>query len=274
MATQIKTKKNTKKSSITSKQTLNYTDIYYKSDNETVHGIYFGKKSFSNAGVIIYARGGNNHPIHEHSMNFNKNDFYKTWIYYLVKNHNFIVLGCDYRGSKGSTGQDDIAGNDVNDIINLYKYAIDTYGSKINKNKIFLAGESMGVFKSLVVASQVNYFAGLILCSGVYNLSNMRKFRPYLYQHWQEDYKLSNKDLLERDNKINISKIKKNVKKIVILHGNDDIKASIGDMQTFITSLIANKFTNFDCHILHNGNHSLSGFEYQIYTNIISYLLN
>jgi len=253
---------------------IEYIDIHYFSDKDIVHGVYFGKKNINNTGIIIYARGGNNHPIHKHDMNLKKNNFYKSWLYHLVHNNNFIVLGCDFRGSKTSTGKDDIAGDDVNDIINLYKYALTTYGSKINKNKIFLYGESMGVFKSLVVASQVNYFTGLILWSGVYNLTNMQTFRPNLYQHWQEDYKLTHKDIIDRDNKINIKKIKKNIDKIIIFHGNQDIKASINDMLKFTNDLMKHKFTNFDCHILHNGDHSLSGFDHQIYTNTISYLLN
>lgn len=266
MPSSIKTKKRTLNS-------IKYKDIYYTSDGNTVHGIYFGKANISNAGLIIYARGGNNHPIHKHDMNLNKGDFYKSWLYHLVKNHNFIVLGCDFRGSKGSTGIDDIADKDTNDIINLYKYAIDTYGSKVNKNKVYLFGESMGVAKSLIVASQCNYFTrGLILLSGVYNLESMRQFRPYLYKHWQEDYNLTHIDIKRRDSRINISKIIKNVSKILIFHGNEDNKASIADMMDFTNALLKRKFTNFDCHILHKGNHALTGFDYQIYNDVLTFI--
>lgn len=247
----------------------------------SVHGVYFGRQQIKpNSGLIIYARGGNNHPIHDHSMDLNRDDFYKTWLYYLVKHHNFIVLGCDFRGSKGSTEgvMDDIAGEDINDIINLYHYAVKEYGTKLNKAHVYLYGESMGVFKSLVAATMVTYFKGLILCSGVYDLVKMKQFRPYLYGHWQKDYNLTHQDIKDRNDKLNtkrnISKITKNTDKIIIFHGNEDIKASLADMTTFTNRLIDCKFYNFDCHILHKGNHALSGFAYQIYQNICAFLLN
>jgi len=263
--------KTTKKSRKINK--IIYKDIYYNSDNNIIHGIYYGREptNTKKSGLIIYARGGNNHPIHKNSMNLNKNDFYKTWLYHLVKNHNYIVLGCDFRGSYGSTGEDDIAGNDINDIINLYHFAMDNYGSNINKNTVYLYGESMGVYKSLIVASQKDYFSGLILLSGVYNLESMRTFRPYLYKHWQKDYKLTSDDIKQRDSKIIISKIIKNIPKIIIFHGNEDTKASITEMLNFTNLLLKNKFTNFDCHILHNGNHALIGHDYDIYYNITRY---
>lgn len=218
--------------------------------------------------VIIYLRGGNNHPVHKGSMELILEDFTKSWLQNATKKDNCIVYATDYRGSLESDGVDDVALHDLGDIMGLLDWVKKNHDQP---SKILLYAESMGVYKALSFFSKFPRYRkeidAIIFKAGVYNLQAMKSFRPLLFDHWKNDYSLTISDIKKRDNTIN----PKNFKKIPILlfHGTGDKKASINEMYNFLMQL----GMNYSLEVFRNGDHGLSNFQKAMYQKIKSFLL-
>lgn len=237
--------------------------IYKSSDGLNIKGYKYGKY-VKNQNVVVYLRGGNNHPMHKGELALRLNDFTETWLKQAVYNNNCMVYATDYRGSKDSDGNDDIGDKDINDIIGLLNW-IKT--NRKDVKNVIISAESMGVYKWLQYVSRTKKhilqrkIKLVILQSGVYNLLSMKKERPLLYGHWRKDYKLSDKEIKKRDNKLNLNSINKY--NYLLAHGVPDKKAPISEMYKLATDL-----KNYELHAFKNGDHSLSKYQDNIYNNI------
>ena len=109
---------------------------------------------------------------------------------------------------------------------------------------------------------------GIILQAGVYNLSNMSKFRPLLYNHWIKDYKLCDSSIANRDSRIKDKSISNYINKynvnLYIFHGTKDMKANIEDMHKFMSRLNC----NYNIAGLRLGKHALDKYQKIIYETI------
>lgn len=236
--------------------------FYNTIDGLKIKAYQYGKKR-KHQTVILYLRGGNNHPVHKGDMELTTTDFIGTWLDEAVKNDKCIVYATDYRGSDESDGKDDISYDDVKDIQGLFDWVRKNHSKY---KKLIMYAESMGVYKALSFCSRYTKYIRLIdtivLKAGVYNLVSMKKFRPYLYGHWIEDYNLSMKDIKKRDEFIRPSKLKKIP--LFIFHGTKDIRAPIDEMYLFISQLE----NNYSLQVFNQGNHGLSKFQNEMYNTL------
>lgn len=249
--------------------------FYQSSDRLNIKAYKYGIEK-PNQTIIVYMRGGNNHPIHNGQMELTMEDFNDSWLNLAVKKFKCVVYASDYRGSKKSDGNDDIAGKDIKDIIGMLKWIQINYK---NYKGIVLFAESMGVYKLLQILSRYTKYMesipkikAIVLQAGVYNLQHMKKFRPLLYNHWISDYKLSAAELSKRDNMINLNNISKIITKhkikLMVCHGTEDSKADIMSMFDFVKSLNC----TYDVCVFKDGTHALDKYQTQIYNKIVDIL--
>lgn len=149
----------------------------YNSDSLVVEG-YMCKPTHINTKkhpVIIYNRGG--------TGNFGKLSPEDFPDFYYLAQHGFIVVASNYRyiGKKGK--YDQIAGNDIDDVINLYKQVIKL--DYIDANNIFMMGVSRGGLMTYKSLSQITINAAAVI-GGVANFKAGIKKRPIFLNGWND----------------------------------------------------------------------------------------
>lgn len=233
--------------------------FYTTKDNLQIKAYRYGKQKPKQI-IILYFRGGNNHPNHKGSMELTKEDFTNSWLNKAVNIHGCIVYATDYRGSKESDGRDDISYLDILDLQGLFDWVLK---NNSDYKKIIIYGESMGVYKCLSFISRYSIYLrhvdAIIFKAGVYKLTSMEKFRPLLYHHWRTDYKFSVKQIKKRDELINPIKLKK--VPLFMFHGSEDTKAPIDEMYKFVTHI----GHNYSLRVFNGGDHGLFNFQNEIY---------
>jgi dipeptidyl aminopeptidase/acylaminoacyl peptidase len=100
----------------------------------------------------------------------------------LAKN-GFIVVASNYRyiGKKGK--YDQIAGNDVDDVINLYKQIIKL--DYVDSNNVFMMGISRGGLMTYKSLSKITVNAAAVI-GGVANFEDGIKKRPIFLKGWDD----------------------------------------------------------------------------------------
>ena len=249
-------------------------DIIYKSDGLKIQGYIVKNKNHKDGKlpVLIYCRGGNNHP------NKNTGDLsidrilskqnYPE-IYELLENDKIILVMSNYRGSSKSEGEDQFGGEDINDIINLYpiikqyKYA--------NSDNIGIYGWSRGCMMSLLVYKKVDWIKYLILVSGVYDQIIRKTERPEMYKMLIEEFNLTEKELENRSPLYWISELKNKTSPILIIHGENDKRSNVNQSYEFTKKLNENKI-NHKLIIYSNDDHQLSQNRQEVGSEILNFI--
>lgn len=125
--------------------------------------------------IIIYNRGG--------TGNFGKLSIEDFPDFYSLARHGFIVVASNYRyvGKKGK--YDQIAGNDIDDVINLYKLVIKL--NYIDSNNVFMMGISRGGLMTYKSLSKITINAAAVI-GGVANFKAGIKKRPIFLNGWDD----------------------------------------------------------------------------------------
>ena len=206
---------------------LEIISIMYKSDNLKIHGYILKHKNCTKKlPVIMYCRGGNNHPIENNSYNTKPGEYYSRVpnLCELVNNNKIIIFASNYRGSVCSEGVDEFGGKDVNDVINLYPI-IKKYKYS-NEKQIGIYAISRGCMTALITHKLVNWIKCLVLIGGNYDLLRCKTFRPDMYKFLTKIFKFSKKDLQDRSAINWVNKLPK-TSPILLLHGTSDWQVSV-----------------------------------------------
>lgn len=259
---------------------MNVIKFFYYVDSLKIQGFYCFKPGNTPKRVIIFNKGGNNHKDNLWATEWEEQDFQDNVIKLLVDQLDFFVVFSNFRGSRESEGKDDIAGEDINDIVAIRDHLEDQQDEirdlthcDINLKSIFMYGESMGVYKTLQVAVRVDWLSGIILQAGVYRLSTMKYFRHELFEHWKRDYKVSEDMMKERDKMIYDNLKKLSDIPILILHGTNDERVPLKDLFYFILRLNYINKNTYRLNMIEKGKHDLNPYKKQIIKYISEFVI-
>ena len=253
---------------------LEVISILYKSDGLTIHGYIFKRKcNYSKKAVVIYCRGGNNHPKSRGGHLFDASFFYNRSLLPLVNEGKIVVFASNYRGSQNkqqiSEGVDEFCGRDINDTLNLYP--IIKQCKFADSNKIGLAGWSRGCTTALLVHRESEWSKCLVLGAGLYNLLATKKFRPVLYKIFKEKkyFNLSDKEMKERSALSWVNKLRP--VPTLLLHGSADWRSPAEGSLEMAVQFLKYKIP-YKLVIYPGGDHVLSEFRKERSEEVISHL--
>lgn len=253
---------------------IEFISINYKSDNFKVHGYILKNKNTKNkTPVVIYCRGGNNHPDISAGELKPGDFFYNEALIKLLNDGKIIVLATNYRGSKFSEGVDEFCGKDINDVINLYPI-IQGYNI-MDETKIALYGWSRGCTTALLVHKKVDWVKCLILGAGQYDYLADEQFRPRMYNMLKRDFKFELSDFQKRSAINWTDELPK--KPILLLHGTSDGRVSVESSLKLAIELFKHQIP-YKLVVYPGGSHGLieykSEFNREIVLHLEKYLLD
>ncbi|MBL8473895.1 MAG: S9 family peptidase [Rhodocyclaceae bacterium] len=151
--------------------------IMYRSDGETVTGFVLrpAQSTATPMPVIIFNRGGN--------RDFGRIVFADLVDLAAWADQGFIVLASQYRGSSGSSGQDEFGGADVHDVMNLIPLAQAMGGDVDN---LFMAGFSRGAMMTLLALRQGARVKAAAVIGGASDLQQLGSSRPEMLSLYRE----------------------------------------------------------------------------------------
>lgn len=154
-----------------------FESFKYKSDGLVVDGVLCRPKNSSGtkSPIILYNRGG--------TGNFGKITEEDFPDFYVLAKHGFVVFATNYRyvGKRGASDQ--FGGDDVNDVINLYKSVLKL--DYVDSNNIFMIGLSRGGIMTYKSLTRINLNAAAVV-GGVADFRDLVKKRPIFLKGWSD----------------------------------------------------------------------------------------
>lgn len=248
--------------------------IMYLSDGLKIEGYIVRNKNIKKKlPVVIFCRGGNNHPEKKCGELTIKPLILSEFVQ-LIDSGQIVLFATNYRGGGRSEGVDEFGGRDVRDVTNLYPI-IQEY-DYTDPNRVALYGWSRGCIMVFVALRKVDWVKCAIVGAPPVNLIKNKEFRPKMDKMLREDFGLNDKDLKNRSVIYWTSRLPKDVP-ILILHGSADWRVSVLDTLTFAKKLQVKKIP-YQLVILPGGDHSLTEYRQRVHDEAVnwltSYLIN
>jgi len=162
--------------------------ITYLSDGLKVKGyIAYPKNKSKQCPCIIWCRGGTG----------NKgaiDTFTARGIFGQLASWGYCVLASQYRGNAGSEGQDEVGGNDVNDILNLIPHAEEL--PQADKSAWGIEGWSRGGMMALLTLQRNHNFKCAVLVGAISNVEEYADTNSKLKSYYEN---LIGKEKLEKE---------------------------------------------------------------------------
>ena len=153
--------------------------FFYKSDNLKVRGFIIFPKEISNKHPLVFINRGGTGDVgmftDENIKHFN-----------FFSKEGYITVMTQYRGCDGGDGFDRMGGDDIFDIINLYKIVSEL--TLIDTDNIGMWGVSRGGMMMFQVASRVNWIKAMIAVSPIVDEVDMASWRPGWKEHQEQIY--------------------------------------------------------------------------------------
>lgn len=136
-------------------ETVNTYRIRYRSDEYEVEGFAAAPKNIEGLlPAVIFNRGGN--------REFGKLLPEKISRY---AHYGYVVLGSQYRGNCGGTGQEEFGGSEVNDIVKLIDMAL--LLPSVRKEGVYMAGHSRGGMMTYLTCARDARIKAAAISSGL-----------------------------------------------------------------------------------------------------------
>ncbi len=235
--------------------------ITYKSQGHKVVGYLVEPREGENLPCIICNRGG--------SRDFGKieeSHLFMPLIGRLAEN-GYICITSQYSGNAGGEGIDEFGGNEVVDVLNLYKI-LKKY-QRANSKKIGMYGASRGGMMAYIILSQVKWLKAVAIHAGVADLVNTKKFRPEMIAHYKKMFGGSLKDKIKRSALYWVDKFPKKTP-ILIMHGTADWRVNPLDSLKLAEKLLEYKIP-YRLIMYEGGDHGLNEFRQESNNNVISW---
>lgn len=211
---------------------LNIYRIIYKSQNYNVVGFIVEPKKGAILPCVIYNRGG--------SGDFGKIKIENLFIGQITQFalNGYIVIASQYRGNDGQEGIDDWGGENIEDILNLYK--ILTRYKRADIKKIGMYGGSRGGAMTYIVNSKVKWLKAIATKAGVADLILNTKQRPEMQKNFKIRFGGSKIEKIKRSALYWTEKFPKNVP-VLMMHGTSDWRVSPTDSLRLAQKLLEQK---------------------------------
>lgn len=229
-----------------------YERITYSSDGLKVIAFIAApaQKAIRKLPVIIFNRGS-----------FVRNDiaFVHAPLFRKFVQEGFIVVAPALRQSEGGEGTDQLGGEDINDILNIWPL-LEKF-SMVDVNNVFLLGESRGgMMTYLALKNKVEVRAAATI-GAITDLEAYISDRPWDEQNLKnlwDDYDRKKKQIL--DHRSVMAWYDSIRVPVLILHGGQDPQVKPQHALQLATAFSA-KGHPYELHIFSEGNHILSGAE-------------
>lgn len=250
------------KPQLTSLAELDFYEIIYWSDGLKIQAFAAAPKGAKNLPVIIFNRGGNRDFGALWMQKWERGKYPVPQGFSTLAKEGYLVIGCNYRGSGKSEGKDEFGGNDLNDVLNLFK-VIDEL-PEADPERIGMYGWSRGGMMAYMAMPKTKSIKVLVVGGAptdktVVDRPSMERgvYAELIPNYWKN----KKKELIKRSSIYFVKKMPKNVP-ILILHGEADQRVKVSDAIEMERRL---KLNNHPCEltVFKGGNHGLMNYSKQ-----------
>ncbi len=231
-------------------QKINVYRIVYMSNNHKVVGYIVEPKEGDNLPCVISNRGGSN-------------DFGSIKIGHLFLNLSrfarggYITIMSQYSGNSGSEGVDQMGGEEVNDILELYKI-LKEY-PRADASRIGMYGGSRGGMMTYLVLAQVDWVKAAVIVAGSADLVSKKNFRPEMEDHYIKMFGGSEEEKIKRSALFWSEKLPKTTP-VLLMHGTSDWRVNPFDSIDMAKKLHEHKVP-YRLVMFEGGDHKLLNFK-------------
>jgi len=225
--------------------------IVYKSQNHKVVGfIVEPKKSSEKLPCVIWNRGGSK----EFGMIRPRHLFGRMAHFASL---GYIIIASQYSGNDGGEGIDQMGGEDIHDVLNLYKILREY--KRADHTRIGMYGWSRGGMMTYLALSKVKWIKAAVVGGAPTDAVKAPEFRPGWDKHQKEMHGGSRKENTKRSVLYWPEKLHKK-SPILIMHGTADWRVNPLDSIQLAEKLYENKIP-FRLVMFEGGDHGLTEFD-------------
>ncbi|OSY88034.1 hypothetical protein WH52_08370 [Tenacibaculum holothuriorum] len=250
-------------------QKVNLYEITYLSDGLKIQSYAAFPKKEGKYPVIIFNRGGNRN-YGALSLTPQKNRYFLNPMFSKIANEGFIIIGCNYRGSGKSEGNDEFGGNDLNDVLNLIKVVKEL--PKADSTKIGMYGWSRGGMMTYLALTKTNQIKAAVTGGAPSDktIINRPKMEAGVYAQLIPNYwKNKEEELKKRSAIYLVDKLPKNVP-LLILHGDSDKRVTVANSIKLSKKLEEYKIPH-QLKVFEGGNHGLTKYRKKVDSLVINW---
>lgn len=212
-------------------RSINIYRIIYQSQGHKVVGFIVEPKKGDKLPCIIWNRGGSRDfgKITQEQLFLRLAEFAKN---------GYLVIASQYSGNDGGEGRDEFGGEDIHDVLNLYKILKSYKRADVNKTGMF--GWSRGGMMTYQCLAKVKWIKAAVVGGAKSDEISAPKFRKGWREHQIKMYGGSKKEQLRRSALYWTDKFSKKIP-ILIMHGSSDWRVNPLDSIKIAENLQANK---------------------------------
>jgi dipeptidyl aminopeptidase/acylaminoacyl peptidase len=203
---------------------LEHVDMYeitYLSDGLKIQAFAAIPNKGETHPVIVYNRGGNR-DFGALQLFRGKYKLPVAFLFSQMSSEGYVVVGCNYRGSGASEGEDEFGGSDVNDVLNLIEMLDEI--PEADTDNIGMYGWSRGSMMTYLAMSKSDKIKAAVTGAGQSDLTNIDRveMETGVYAELIPNYWENKEEELKKRSAIYFAdKFKKDVP-LLMLHGNAD----------------------------------------------------
>ncbi|MBD3402641.1 prolyl oligopeptidase family serine peptidase [candidate division GN15 bacterium] len=206
--------------------------ITYISDGLRITGYIARPKAKGRYPVIIWNRGG-------HRDRGALDDLTSWLILGSTADWGYVLLGTQYRGNKGSEGDEDWGGKDVDDALNMI--AVAEHLDQCDMDRMAIEGASRGGMTTYRALARESRFACGIVHAGISDIEAIRdfseSFRSYTDRKFQD---LSDEERESRITEMSAVRFADKLPKttpLLLMHGTEDDTVPFSQTEKLVTQL-------------------------------------
>ena len=207
-------------------------EFSYTSQKHKVFGYLAEPRKGSGLPCIVYNRGG--------SKDFGSLEDEHMFVGRIARfaKEGYIVIASQYSGVKGGEGEDQFGGEDLHDVLNLYKI-LKAY-PRADIDRIGMCGGSRGGLMTYMALTRAKWIKAAIAEFAPSDLFDKEKYRPDFKKHLKRMFGASAEEMKKRSALYWADKFPKNVP-ILIMHGTADWRVNPMDSLRLAEKLQQNK---------------------------------
>ena len=253
-------------------QFLENIDIYeitYLSDGLNIQSFAAIPKKEGKYPVIIFNRGGNRD---FGALQLFKGEYKYPVAYKFSKlaKEGYVVIGCNYRGSGESEGEEEFGGSDVNDVLNLLNVIKEI--PEADESRIGMFGWSRGGMMTYIALTKTNQIKAAAVGGAPSDLTiiDRPEMEVGVYAELIPDY-LENKDreLKKRSAYYFANNLPKEVP-ILMLHGNADWRVKSSNSLKLAMEFDKLKLP-YRLKVYEGGDHGLTDYRADVHREVINW---
>lgn len=244
-------------------------EITYISDGLKIQSFAAIPKKEGKHPVIIFNRGGNR-DFGALQLFRGKAKYPVAFHFSRLANEGYVVIGCNYRGSGKSEGEDEFGGKDVNDVLNLIQVVKEI--PKADKDRIGMYGWSRGGMMTYLALPQTNKIKAAVVGGApadktVIDRPNME---THVYAELMPNYWDNKESELKKRSAVYFADKFPTDVPILMLHGNSDWR--VKSSNSLKLALEFDKYrVPYRLKIFEGGDHGISEYRDEVNADVLDW---